>query len=120
MGGRRRDALPRGGADRLAELGLLERQGQARAGLANLTPRGLPRGDDRVVPRARGGPDVAARLASAGGAPPGRRGRPPPAARLGLGPPTATAPVTHGHALPLHDPDELAVPVRQSRSGARA
>src|SRR3984885_9267887 len=108
MGGRRRDALPRGGADRLAELALLERQGQARAGLANLTPRGLPRGDDRVVPRARGGPDVAARLASAGGAPRGRRGRPPHAARVGLGRPTATvtATVTHGHALPLHDPDE--------------
>ena len=43
---------PDRGPRRLAELGFVQPQGQARAGLEHLAARGLPGGDDRVVPRA--------------------------------------------------------------------
>ena len=51
---RRRLPTPDRGAGRLAELGLRQPQGQARARLEDLAARGLPGGDDRVVPRRDG------------------------------------------------------------------
>ena len=57
---RRSDAAAVRDPGRVAELGVLERQGQAGTRLADLAARGLPRGDDRLVSRARRRPAVAA------------------------------------------------------------
>src|SRR5205807_431440 len=83
--GRRVAAGPVRGPGRLASLGVLEREGQARARLADLPARGLPRRDDRLVSRAGRFGSGSARVAPAGGAAPGRGGRPPLAARVAIG-----------------------------------
>ena len=76
-GGRRVAAGARRDPGRLAALGVLEREGQARAGLEDLAARGLPGGDHRLVSRARQGADRAAGVAPAGGSAAGRGDGPP-------------------------------------------
>ena len=96
----------------LAELGVRQQQGQTRAPVEALAARGLPRGDDRVVPRARRESAGPSRGAPAAG-PADRRGR-APAAR-GCRRPQPLIVSIDGDAVPLHYSDRLAVPVRQGR-----
>src|SRR6185312_7081345 len=84
VGPGRTGADPPRGPGRLAALGVLEREGQARARLANLAARGLPRGDDRLVSRAGGFASGAARVAPACGAASRRGGGAPLATRVVL------------------------------------
>ncbi len=97
----------------LAALGLHQPQGQARARLDDLTARGLPGGDDRLVSPARPDPGPI-RGAPAARPAPGRRG-------VASGGPVAPAAYRlggRGHAVSLQHSHRLAVPVRQGRAGA--